>query len=317
MSSDSNDLLSQPKVCLCVVTYNSGPLIRGLVESIPSGAAGTNWRLVFADNASTDRTLAEIARWAPDATVVQVGSNLGYAAGINHAIVAGGDSDAFLVLNADVRLKAGCVSTLYNSLSPSIGIVVPRLDDAQGKLIWSMRREPTVIRAWADALIGAERAGRWGLLGEVITDPRLYLAPCPTDWAEGSTQLVSSACWRATGRWDETFFLYSEEAEYDLRARESGFLTLFQPAARAVHLEGGSAESPSQWSLLTINRIRLFHRRHGIMSTFLFWAAALSREGSRALMGKTTSRAAVRDLLSLRRMRERPSARWLAGVHTD
>lgn len=306
--------MTEPRVAICVVTFNSGPLIRDLVASLPEGASGTDWMLVFADNDSTDNTLDEIAHWADESRIIKTGANRGYGAGVNAAIVAAGVQDAYLILNADVRLAPGCVRKLFDALGPDVGVAVPKLLDARGELIWSMRREPSVLRAWADALVGAERVGRVPLLGEMVTDPRRYHRPGPTDWAEGSTQLLSAACVQKCGQWDEAFFLYSEETEYDLRARDHGFRTWFEPAAVASHLEGGSAGSPRQWALLVVNRVRLFRMRHGRIPTALFWMATVMREASRGALGRRTSRAALQDLISPRRLRASRSPEWLAGV---
>lgn len=309
--------MSMPRIAICVVTFRSASLIKDLVASIPGGAAGTDWTLVFADNASDDDTLAEIARWAPEATVVQTGANLGYSGGLNAAVRAAGTQDAFLILNADVRLQAGCIATLYQSLGPGVGIAVPRLVDGDMKPIWSMRREPSLVRVWSDALIGAERAGRLGTLGEVVTDPELYERSQRTSWAEGSTQLISAECWQACGGWDESYFLYSEETEYNLRVQEFGYSVLYVPTAEAQHLKGGSAESPAQWSLLVLNKARLYARRHGPIPSVLFWLGLVVREASRALLGKRTSRAAVRDLLTPRRWAEPRGPEWLAHVNVS
>lgn len=303
--------MSEPRVAICVVTYNSVGLIKDLVSSLPAGAAGTRWQLVFADNASSDGTVTEINRCAPNALVVETGANLGYAAGVNAAIRTAGDHDGYLILNADVRLLPGCVKTLFDALRLGVGVVVPKLLDEHGKLIWSMRREPSIVRAWADALLGAERVGRFAILGEVVTDSQLYEEPRLTDWAEGSTQLVGAECSRMCGEWNESLFLFSEETEFDLRARDHGYLTWYEPAARARHLEGGSASSPRQWSLLVVNRVRLFRMRHGRVATSMFWMATATREATRALLGKEVSKAAIRDLLSPARMRQMPSPDWL------
>ena len=83
-----------PRIAVCVVTYNSAGLIEDLVSSLADGGAGTDWSLVFADNASSDHTIAELRRVARDATVVELGANRGYAAGINAAIRAAGEQDA-------------------------------------------------------------------------------------------------------------------------------------------------------------------------------------------------------------------------------
>lgn len=291
-------------VAVVVVTYNSEGLLGELLISLGDGLAGVPWHLTVADNASADDSVATLRRLAPAATIVEMGRNAGYAAGINAAVRAAPPHSAILVLNPDVRLMPGCVARLLGALKPGTGLAVPRLADRQGELIDSMRREPSVVRAWGDALLGARRAGRHPALGEVVTDRRRYDAEAVTDWAEGSTLLISAQCWQRCGPWDESFFLYSEETDFALRARDAGLVTRYVPSARAVHLEGDSAQSPGLWTLVVLNRVRLFGRRNGRIRTGAFWAALVVREGTRAVLGRATSRAAFRALLSARRMRE-------------
>ncbi len=162
----------------------------------------------------------------------------------------------------------------------------------------SLRRRPTILRAVGDLLLGASRAGRWPLLGEIVTDRRLYVEPTMVEWAEGAVQLISRECWEDCGPWDEGFFLYSEETEYHLRARGRGWAIWFVPSASAVHLRGSSRTSAGLWALLSVNRVRLFRRRNGPLATVIFWLIVLAREASRSLLGRDTSRAATQALLS-------------------
>ena len=298
----------QDGVAVVIVTYNSHQWIDGCIASLGEGLAGVDWHLVVVDNASADDTLQRVVRIAPDATVVQTGRNAGYAAGINAGVAAAGPHDAILVLNPDVRLKPGCVSLLMAALSrPNVGIAVPNLVDGDGVLIETMRREPSILRAWGDALIGARRAGRVAALSEVVSDTSSYAHEARVDWAEGSTLLISAECWKRCAPWEESFFLYSEETDFALRARDAGLGTLYYPQAEAIHLEGDSRVSPGLWTLLMMNRVRLFRRRHGVAATASFWAALVVREASRAAMGKRTSRSALRNLIDPRSFREPPS----------
>ena len=292
-------------VAVVVVTYNSAPLLPDLILSLAPGMASVSWHLVVADNDSSDDSVAVVKTLAPAATVVDVGRNAGYAAGINAAVRAAGSFTAILALNPDVRLMSACVPELLRALRhPHTGIAVPRLIDARAVLIESMRREPNVLRTLGEAFLGARIAGRYAALGETVTDPRQYETEITTDWAEGSVQLIGQKCWTACGPWDESFFLYSEETDFDLRARDSGFATRFVPTAQAIHLEGGSASSPVLWPLLVTNQIRLYRQRNGLLVTVPFWFATLLRESRRAMAGKATGRAGVKALLSPRRLRE-------------
>ncbi|WP_372593640.1 glycosyltransferase family 2 protein [Actinotalea sp.] len=302
-------------VAVVVVTYNSADVLPGLLESLPAGLRDVPSTLVVVDNDSRDGTVELVRSMAPEAVVVPTGRNGGYAAGINRGVSEAPGCAAVLVLNPDVRLGEGCVAELLGALRRTgAGIAVPRLENARGAVISSRRREPTLLRAAADALLGAERAGRVAGLGEVVTDPREYDVEGPTDWAEGSTQLISAPCLAEVGPWDESYFLYSEETDFALRARDAGFATCFVPTAHAVHLEGGSAGSPALWRLLVVNRLRLYGRRHGPVATAAFWAVLVGREGSRALLGKRTSRAALRALLSPRFLRATPGPHSIGAV---
>lgn len=299
------------EVVVVVVTYNSAELVADLVASLPAGMDGVPWRLVVVDNASHDGTVDAVHEAAPDALVVALARNVGYAAGINAGVAETGPGRALLVLNPDVRLSPGCVPALLAALElPGVGVAVPRLLDGEGILVPSMRREPTLRRAVADAVLGAERAGRIATLGEVVMDAAEYDLAQPTDWAEGSTQLIGAECWRRCGPWDASFFLYSEETDFHLRVRDHGFSTRYVPTAMAVHLGGDSTTSPMLWSMLVANRVKLFSDRNGRVRSAAYWAALLVRELSRALLGKGTSRRAVRVLLSPALLRAPRGPEW-------
>ncbi|WP_328414032.1 glycosyltransferase family 2 protein [Micromonospora sp. NBC_00389] len=290
-----------------VVTYNSARFVPDLIASLAPGLRGLTWHLTVADNASSDDTVAVLRNDAPWARVVETGRNGGYAAGINAAVAAAAPHDAVLVLNPDIRLAPDCVPELLAVLRRrDAGIVVPRIVRANGDFSPSLRREPTILRALGDALLGANRIGRIGRLGEVITDRRWYAEETSVDWAEGSIMLIDRACWDACGQWDESFFLYSEETEFALRARDRGFAMVLAPRAQARHLEGDSATSPRLWALLTLNRVRLYHRRHSLPSAVVYWSLIVLREASRAVVGNRCSQCAVRSLVSLSRLREPP-----------
>jgi len=285
-------------VAVIVVTWNSAAVLPGFLAALPDGMAGLDWRLVVADNDSADDTVEVLRTLAPETTVVQTGRNAGYAAGINAALDAAGDYGVALICNPDVRMRQGCAKRLVDSLGGGVGIAVPLLyEEGSDTPHRSLRRESTVLRALGEAVIGNTRAGRFPALSELVTDPAAYERPTRADWATGALMAVSGECMAACGKWDESFFLYSEETEFCLRARDLGYVTQLEPGAEAVHLGGDSQVSPRLWTLLTLNRVRLYGRRHGRLATTAFRTAVLLRETSRAALGRPASRAAAAALV--------------------
>jgi len=285
-----------------VVTYNSAAVLPGLLDSLPAALAGVpSWRLVVADNASGDGSADLVRGRAPDALVRPMDGNLGYAAGVNAVAAAMPDAD-LLVLNPDIRLRPGSVSRLRGALgTPGVGIAVPRLAGPDGALALSLRRAPTVLRAFGESVLGGRRAARFAALGEVVGDRSAYDGPAVADWASGAAMLVSRDCLAAVGPWDESFFLYSEETDFALRARDAGYALRLVPGAEAVHLGGESHLSPALWSLLVSNKVRLYARRHGRGRAGSFWAALALGEALRSVRPSATHRAALRTLVADRR----------------
>jgi N-acetylglucosaminyl-diphospho-decaprenol L-rhamnosyltransferase len=284
-------------IAVVIVTYNSAGLIRDALAALPAAFAGIPYSCVVADNDSRDRTLEIVREVAPRATIVRMGGNLGYAAGINAGITAAGPHDAVVILNPDVRLEPGSVPLLQEALDiPGVGISVPRLLDGSGALLYSLRREPTIGRAVGEALLGGMRAGRHPMLGEVVTDGRAYEHAHSVDWATGAVWCCSRTCAETVGTWDESYFLYSEETDFALRAHDLGLATYYVPEAVATHLGGESATSPALHARLAVNRSKLFRSRHGRASSAVFRGAVFLNEALRA--ARPTSRAALAALIN-------------------
>lgn len=304
------------RVAVIVVTFNSSRYLPTFLESLVSGCEGVAYELVVVDNASTDNSLEIAYRHDSAATtkVVKSSGNFGYAAGINLGVKnCVTHPTAILAVNADIEFKPKSVGNLLRALrTPGVGVAVPQPFDSFGRRVDSIRRCPSIRRAFGEALLGPRRAGRYPGWGDLVTDAEEYIYEHNICWAEGSAQLISAQCWDACGGWDESYFLYSEETEYNLRAKDNGFEIRFVPDAHVVHHKGDSTVDPKLWSLLMANRVRLFYRRRGLVYAIPYWIASVLRELRRTLMGHATSRRALMTLLNIRRMQQRPSARWTA-----
>ena len=289
-----------------IVTYNSAPVIGDLLDSLPAALGGLPAEVVVVDNGSADGT-ADLVAARGDCRVIR-SANVGYAAGINRGVREASQADAILVLNPDVRLSPGSVLPLAGALEqPRTGIVVPQLRSADGTLEPSLRRDPTLLRA-----LGLEKTGV-ATLSERIGNATEYDYPHLVDWAQGAVVLMSRECFDALGGWDESFFLYSEETDLSLRARDLGLLTRYEPQSVAVHIGGASGRNNKTHAMQIVNRVRLYRRRNGVLASWCYFWLAIASELTWVARGHPQSWFAIRALLkpSLRPAELGCSDRWL------
>jgi N-acetylglucosaminyl-diphospho-decaprenol L-rhamnosyltransferase len=305
--------LEHRKLAVIIVTYNSGDTLGGLLDTLGAGLAGIGQtEIVVVDNASADDSVAIALRHPIGVRVVQTGRNGGYAAGINAGSATISPDADLLILNPDIRVAPGSVAHLMRRLSPNIGITVPRILHEDGTLFHSLRREPSLQTAWADALLGTKLG--YGLdRGECVCNDGRYERTGLVDWASGSALLVSSHARASIGPWDESFFLYSEEVDYQRRIREAGQHIAFVPEAVFIHIGGEYSRNARLYALLTANRIIDYERHHGAVANVIFRLAVLSGELLRSIGGSAVHRAGVHaawDKFSVQRQPSpRPSAR--------
>lgn len=287
---DSYDDRVTPDLGVVVVTYNSAHVIAELLDSLPAALGGLLADIVVVDNGSTDATVA-LLHGRGGCRVVR-SSNEGYAAGINRGVAELTGVDAVLILNPDVRLAPGSVPALMSALRlPETGIAAPRVVEPDGSLFRSLRREPTLLRA-----LGLGRSGH-PRFSEYVTRAADYDIPHVVDWALGAVLLISRQCFDRLGGWDASFFLYSEETDFSLRAADLGLVTRYEPAAEAMHIGGQSGQSSKTHTMQIINRVRLYRRRHGRAASAAYFALTVASELSWYVRGNSRSLDAVKALL--------------------
>lgn len=274
VSGRSPDIRNAPTmvdVAVVIVTYNSAHVVSSLLDSIPAALDGLSADVVVVDNGSTDETPA-IVQNRSDCRLVRA-ANRGYAAGINSGVREAQRADAIMVLNPDVQLQHGAVRRLIDVLGqPGTGIAAPRVYTGGGALHYSLRREPSLART-----LGLTRT-KLAVFAEQVNRPAAYATEQVADWAMGAVLAMSRDCFDLLGGWDESYFLYSEETDFCLRAREHGFLTRYEPRAVVVHIGGQSGQSTKTHVMQVVNRVRLYRRRHGTIASTAYLLLVALRE---------------------------------------
>jgi N-acetylglucosaminyl-diphospho-decaprenol L-rhamnosyltransferase len=288
----------EPVVSVVVVTYNSAPQLERFAASIPAAARDIRYEVIVVDNASTDDTVARVRELLPDARVIAGTDNRGYAAGLNAGIAVSNGTEAVLVCNPDIELGGGMIAQLLGALArPGAGVSAPRTTDEHGGLRYSQRRDQSVRRVLGEAVLGGTRACHYADWSQIVGDADEYTYAHTVDWASGAVLMISRECLDAVGEWDERFFMYSEEVDFQLRAREAGFDVWYVPDAVARHAGGDLHRSGALWGIQMANKVRLFRRRHNPVHTAVYRASWMFYETLRLPVGNGIHRDGLRALL--------------------
>ena len=220
-------------------TYDA--LNRCLVSLAPYLAVDDEVVVVDYESVELELTRAVACR-VPVVTVPRR-DNRGFAAGVN---LAAGRSRApfLLLLNPDTIVEGPVIRMLETWLTshPDVGVAGARVLNQDGTVQQTARRFPDVT-----TLVG----GRTGWLTHRFPDNWLSRrnllaqgveAPVEVDWLSGACFMTRRHIFETIGGFDESFFLYWEDADFCHRVAAAGFRRVYVPTAPVRHLVGASAD---------------------------------------------------------------------------
>ena len=247
-----------------------------------------SWELVVVDNASPTGPFEIASSTVPDATHVQTGRNAGYAAAFNIGVaaIAGGVRGDGPQRRCPAWRRAASGSCCAPCASRGPGSRYPKLATPPEPGPFDAR-EPKVYRELLEAVVGSPRLGRFWDVGVMVGDASRYRAETTTDWAEGSTQLISRECLTTCGDWDESFFLFSEETSSPFAPVTTGVRDEFVPTAGRPTWKAGRPTTRPSGRCFAATRSCSSVGGTTLLSSVAFYAcAACAREASRAIAGK-------------------------------
>jgi GT2 family glycosyltransferase len=236
---------------------------------LPSLRAQTygDFRVVVVDNGSGDGTAEHLRSEYPEVTLLELGSNQGFAAAVNRGIGAGG-GEHVAVVNNDLELDPRWLQCMVAALRDH-----PEAGSATGKMLFYDRRD--VIDGTGDFTswyaVSAPR-------GRGEADRGQYDSPEAVFSACGGAALYRRAALDEVGPFDEDFFAYAEDVDWGFRAQLAGWACRYQPEAVAFHMGGRTSGRVPNLSRY------LFFRNTLSMVAKDWPAAALARNAHRLLL---------------------------------
>jgi GT2 family glycosyltransferase len=257
------------RVRAVILCWNNARLIDRCVDHVRATAWPGALDIVVVDNGSTDGSVDRWSERHPDVTLIENGTNLGYAAGINRGLEDLDDIDAVALVNSDAFVDPGWLVPLARALDddPAVGAAspkilfagdgAPRINNA-GNLIgptWELhdRGYGELDRGQYD-----HEEDVWGWCGAAVLLRRRYLDD--------------------VGRFDERLFLYAEDADLSWRGARRGWRYRYVPTS-VVHHEHRASSGHERTPLLDLlnrrNRLVVVTRHGGFRGATVAWTRAV------------------------------------------
>ncbi|HEX7662013.1 MAG TPA: glycosyltransferase [Pseudonocardiaceae bacterium] len=228
---------SLPTVSVILVNYRGADHTLACLRSLRDDLVYPPEKLqvICVDNASGDDSVARIRAAAPDITVVESETNLGFAGGCNLG-ASHATGDVLALLNNDARPAPDWVTAAVGVLraEPTVAAVASKVLD------WSGERVDFVDAGLTWFGMGYKRhAGR--PLAEL--DAAEHETPRDVLFATGSAMFVRADVFREIGGFDERFFMFYEDVDLGWRLNLRGWRVRYVPASVAYHRHHASVST--------------------------------------------------------------------------
>jgi GT2 family glycosyltransferase len=218
-----------PEISVCIVNTNGRELLLGCLESVFEHPPEAPFEVFVLDNASDDGSAAAVReRYGDRVTLVALDRRRGKPEN-DSELMARARGRYCLLLNEDSELAADAADELRAALeeNPRAAAAGARLLDPAGVPQPSAWRFP----GWKTALASVLWMHSWWTVQS--TGPRTR----EVDWVQSAGMMVRKEAFEEIGPLDPQFFVYSDEVDWQKRAREAGWSVLFVPQAWIVHHE--------------------------------------------------------------------------------
>ncbi len=290
---------SKAEVFVITVNWNRKSDTEACLSSLEKiEKCGVNLHVIVVDNGSADDSVASIRKKFPWVTLLPTGRNLGFTGGNNVGITYAlrHQADFVWLLNNDTFVDTHVLNVLKAFGDPKVGIAGSKIYFAPGHEFHLTRykeNEQGRVFWYAGGLIDWRNmyASHRGV-DEV--DHGQYDREEGTSFVTGCSMMIRKSVFDRIGMLDDRYYLYLEDLDFCLRAKESGFSLRYVPSSILWHVNAGSSSRPGnplQQYYITRNRL-LIGRLYALKRTRF----ALFREALRFMVsGTPIQRKAVLD----------------------
>ncbi len=248
-----------------IVNWNTGQLLSDCLMALFNEIENLKSQIIVVDNHSSDDSIPLAKQLFPSVNYLENSFNGGFAKANNQGL-KWATGKYILFLNPDTKVQKDSIHRLIHFLdeNPRTGIVGGKLIYPDGKPQHSYFKFPTVFALKQfvalhylnpnyfpqpgdeKEVLWVKRLVRWGYLDYIPREKLIdstnlnSTIPFEIDYPVGACFLIRGEMVKQIGMFDERFFLYCEETDFCLRAKQKGWEIHSVPAAIIVHYAGAS-----------------------------------------------------------------------------
>jgi len=238
-----------------IVSYQVRCFLEQCLCSVQQAINGLDAEVIVVDNHSHDGSRLFLEQAFPWVRFVWNTENTGFAKANNQAL-AMATGDFILFLNPDMILPENFFhqSIPFMRNDPGIGAMGFKMIDGAGFFLpESKRMEPTAWRACCRFLRLSALFSRSSAFAGYYAGHIADTDEADVEVLAGACMMLSAAAAKATGGFDERYFMYAEDIDLSLMVRKAGFRNRYFPHTPVIHFKGESTRK------LTLTYIRHFY----------------------------------------------------------
>jgi len=257
-----SDRSNPMELSVVIVSYNAKAHLTNCLRSLYQHTSLRPLEVMVVDNASTDGSLAMLARDFPEVRAIGSPDNIGFS-GANNLAMREAKGRFLLLLNNDAMVTPGAVDTMLRIIQerPEVAVLGPLLRNEDGSVQISYGRMLSFHAEAVQKFLSKGYArGNAFLRRYVETRSKKEAYP---DWVSGACLMIRAEILDKVGMFDDRFFMYSEEVDFCERVRRGGHRILYTPRAEVIHLGGKSTEANPEKAAFEYRRSQLyFYSKH-------------------------------------------------------
>jgi GT2 family glycosyltransferase len=251
-------------VTISLVSHNQRQDLERLLRTLLPSASLTRSEILLVDNQSIDRTKEFVQSNFPNVDVVLNSARAGY--GENHNLnLKRARGRFFVIMNSDITVEVNLLIRLCDFMDqhPDIGIVSPKILNADGTIQGLNKRYPTLLdlflRRFVPKII--QRLFQKRLDYYEMKDVG-YEHICDVPFLSGAFMFCRTELLKSLGGFDPKFFLYFEDVDLCRRVQQS-HRTVYFPTVSATHFWERSAHKKWVFTSYFIRSAFRYFRKWG------------------------------------------------------